>query len=247
MTDQGNNVEYQIDPDLLPAHPVPKADQWHATDSYGESVAMYRVGNKVYPMVKVLKCKTCNSNYRSEVENDVLRSISYNKIAADLPEDADLTGRNIMDHKRKNHMPVEVQIVREIAEARAQQLGLDIMDYGSTLADYLTLGFTVISKVYQALATGKIEADLDHALQFARLIQSAEAVAGPDIDQEVVYRVFVEYQETVKTLTSDDQYQQFVRSVSTNAVIRAMIERKEQEDIIDVGSGDEEEESDNPV
>lgn len=235
----GQNREYNLDI-LKPLEPSKLPDRWFKVDRYGESVAMYRVGNVAYPMVTVQACHTCTHAFRVDIENAVIEGYGYEAISRSLPEGSkELSGRRIYEHKSRGHMPIDQLMVRQIQEARAAQIGLDIMT-GSTLIDYITLGLTVVTKTYQKVVRGEIEPDLKDALGFSRLIHQVEVMAGNDIDHEIIYQVLVEWQDMVKLLTDEETYRLIAEGISNSPVLREMIERKSREEIlVGFSEGDE--------
>ena len=231
---EGDNTE-------VPAWPVKLPMQYMSVSPDGTSVAMQVLGGRSYPMVSVKNCHTCNSAYRKQIEIWLLEARSYGKILQYLPEDAKtgkgaVTLKSISNHKNRGHMPLEVVARREISEQRANEMGYDIMHSGASLADYITLGKTIIVEVFEKLARGEIEPDLKDAVQWAKLIQQAEVIGGADLDYEIMFRAFVEYQTVVRELTDETTFRSIAERIATNAILHQMIEKKTREDVIDVES-----------
>src|SRR3954453_6015358 len=92
----------------------------------GASIVMYRVGGRQYPLKTVGQCKVCSSEGRLAIEQEVANGRGYAAIIKSLDEGHDLTPRNISDHVRNGHMPLEISTVREIIDERARIRGMSI-------------------------------------------------------------------------------------------------------------------------
>lgn len=212
-------------------------DTWFATNGLGESAVMTRVGGRTYPQKTQTRCKTCMSPHRTAIENALLKSYGYAAIVRSLPEDADLNERNIMDHYRNGHLPLDETVRRVLVEEDAKERGLDIEGYESTLANHITFAKLGVQRVMQRFMAGELEPDLDHGIAFASLLLKVEEQAGQDVDMEAVTQGFIVYMEAVRQVCDPAQVQAIGEAISTHPVMRSLLNKtnaSESEEPLDV-------------
>lgn len=188
---------------------------------------MHRVGGREYPQVRVNTCKTCTSPYRTQIENALLKSYGYTAIVRSLPEDAALSTRNIAEHMRRGHLPLDESVRRVMIEEDARERGLDIEGYESTLANHVTFAKLGLQKVLQKMMDGDLEPDLDHGIAFANLLTKVEDKAGDDFDTQALTQGFVVYMEAMMAICTPEQVQQITNRIATNPVMRGLLSRSQ--------------------
>lgn len=186
---------------------------------------MTRVGGRSYPAKIVQQCKTCTSPYRTQIENALLKSYGYAAIARSLPEDSNLNERNIMDHFRNGHLPIDESVRRVVIEEDARERGLDIEGYESTLANHVTFAKLGVQRVMQKMMSGELEPDLDHGIAFANLLLKVEDKAGEGFDTEALTQGFIIYMDALRSVCSPAQVQAVTDAIASNPVMRALLSK----------------------
>jgi len=101
------------------------------------------------------------------------------KIASDLPEDANISVRNISEHRRRGHLPIDHETVREVLDAGLQGPVQDLMiDATAKLAADQHAARIVIERAFQRLSTGEIQPTLRDGLRAAQFLADAEQRAA---------------------------------------------------------------------
>lgn len=178
---------------------------------------VYRIGGREYPMRSVPQCKTCQSHYRVEVENAILRGFGYAAVARHLPEQAKLTAENVRDHVTNGHMPIEETVRRALLEQRAEEVGYD--EARQTIVDQIGFARVGLQRVFEQMSSGKLEPDISHGIAFARLLQDAEASAGGEIDRQMMLQGFMAYQEAIVATCTPEQVREISRVIKANPVL----------------------------
>lgn len=200
-------------------------DTWFAAPAVGPSAMMTRVGGREYPQRTNTRCKTCMSPYRTAIENALLKSYGYAAIVRSLPEDSDLSERNIMEHFKRGHLPLDESARRVLIEEDAKDRGLDIEGYESTLANHVTFAKLGVQKVLQRMMAGDLEPDIDQGIAFANLLLKVEDQAGEGFDTEALTQGFIVYMESVRAVCTPDQVQAIAENISRHPVMRALLNR----------------------
>lgn len=188
------------------------------------SAIMGRVGGYDYPQTHDQQCKTCNSRYRVAIENALLKSYGYASIISSLPDTAGLTTRNIREHAR-NHMPMEEIARRVLIEQDAEERGLDIEGYRSTLANHVTFAKLGVQKVLEDMMMGNIKPDISDGIAFANLLMKVEEKAGDDFDTHSLTQGFIVYMEAMVAICTPEQVQAITDRITTHPVMRGLLKR----------------------
>lgn len=202
---------------------------YFAAPARGGSVLMTRVGGRTYPTKTAPNCKTCHSQYRTQIENALLKSYGYTAIAKSLPEDAGLNARNIMDHFNAGHLPIDESVRRVMIEEDARERGLDIEGFESTLANHITFAKLGVQKVMQKMMEGELNPDISDGIAFASLLMKIEEQAGDSFDTEALMQGFMVYMNAIRAVCSPAQEQQIINTISANPVMRALLSRDAQQ------------------
>lgn len=198
-----------------------------------QSMVMTRIGGVEYPMRSVPTCRTCQSPYRVEIENDLLRGYSYAAIArgiegrapGNLPHPS---AESISAHLSNQHMPVQAAAQRRLIERRAEEIGRNIENEVEALADHVTLARMVVARGFERLQSGEIQPDLDEALAASRfLFQVEQQQDTSDLDQQALLQVLHAYMEITQQFVPPEQWEAYGRAVRSHPIIREMAERQE--------------------
>jgi hypothetical protein len=195
----------------------------------GKSVVSYRIGGREHPMVRNRRCKVCMSPYRFQIEENLVEGRTYGKIITHLPEDHELSTRNIKDHYLNGHMPMEVSATRQVVEAQARRVGKSIENHADSLVDGITLAHTVIQKTFESIAKGEtIPTPRDGLRAMKVLSDLGEYDSAGGMDMDAMVEAFVIYMDNAEAHMTPEQFEDFHRALDTNPVLKAL-ERRYQE------------------
>lgn len=208
---------------------------YFAAPAMGGSMLMTRVGGRTYPAHVNPRCRTCTSPYRTQIENALLKSYGYTAIVRALPEDANLTVRNVMDHFHNGHLPLDESVRRVVIEEDARERGLDIEGFESTLANHITFAKLGVQKVMQKMMDGELDPDISDGIAFASLLMKVEEQAGEAFDTEALTRGFMVYMEAIRSVCSPEQMQEIANTIATNPVMKALLSKdaQQREDVVE--------------
>lgn len=208
---------------------VIRKQQWFETKADGQAVMMTRTGGRDYEAKIVANCRLCNSPYRTEVENALLKSYSYVSIERALPEDAKISWKNIRNHYKNGHMPIEESMKRALIESDAQDRGLDVEAYEQALANHVTLAKLGVQKTMDRMMSGEIKPDISDGIAFARLLAQVESQAGTDtgFDVTTLTAGFAVYMEAMSQVCTREQMDEIVGRINSNPVMASLLRRHE--------------------
>ena len=150
------------------------------------TLATYTVGGRQYPVVRSPRCRTCRSAHRLTVEVAVVGGASASEAVQHLPEDARLTARNVREHLRRGHLPVEHEVVARMIEQEARARA-DLIETGATdRCQALAMATVVVEMVTAGLMEGELEPTIRDGIQMARLLVRHDEAVRQDrrlIDQ----------------------------------------------------------------
>jgi hypothetical protein len=231
------------------APPAPALDEWAAhylkhltgiTDGtrlgyerlYGRTwqplgLATIRLGGREYPLVSERACKTCSSPHRDIIERDSVSGRNWATIIRSSPDDAGLSERNLSDHWRNGHLPVEAVAVSELAERQAEQRGAVVKEAAKKIVDYLDFAQTVVGRVNERVATGDIEPSVADALRAADLLARYQPETTTTNEADYL-TAFMAYHETAAEIMTAEQFQDFGRRLEANQVLRELSRRYEE-------------------
>jgi hypothetical protein len=189
----------------------------------GRSLIAYRIAGREYPMTVVSQCKVCMSPHRFDIEKELVSGRTYKKIAEGLPDGAEISWRNVKDHFRNNHLPLEVSATREIVENQAEAMGKSIEDHNGTLVDGITMASLVVQKAFERLAHGQIAPDLKDGMAAAKFLADLGIYDGEGgMDQQAIIEAFMQYHEAAQSVMSDEQFARFGAALERNPVLNAL-------------------------
>lgn len=192
------------------------------------AVLMVEVNGRKYPMKRVSQCRTCMSPYRMEIEQAILEQHSYRKIA-DAVADRE-PGRlpnpsyqSIRDHVNNGHMPIGPTAERALVESRAKQIGLDIENHVSSLANYATVNEVIIQRGMERLARGELRPSMSELLTAIRMQHAIESTSDEGLDSAAWQQALVAYMEVAQQFIPVDQLQAYGSALAQHPVLRAMM------------------------
>lgn len=195
--------------------------------SHSNSTVSYRVGGREYPFRSEPNCLTCQSSYRIEIENALLKGYSYASISRSLPQ-AQLTSDNIFDHVSRGHLPLDEHLRRVVIEQRATELGRDIQRAEGVLTDHIALARLGVQRVIERMQTGDLDPTIADGIQFANLLLRLDEFAGESVDQQAVASSFMAFFEAAKSVMDPAQFTRFGRLLERNPVLNALSKKAAQ-------------------
>lgn len=190
----------------------------------------YELNGYLYEMPIEPKCKTCRSPYRAQTESAVVRGYSYAAIERALPDEANLSWRNISDHFKNGHMPLRERAKRLVVEERAKELNLDVEKAEKSLIDHITLAKASIQRVFERMQSGEIEPDMGDAIQFARLLVQLElelAGDGGGLNASVLRDLLMVYSQVIGEHCDDETMAKIREDLYSHPVLAQL--RSEQQ------------------
>lgn len=179
------------------------------------------------------QCKVCMSEHRFDIEEDLIAGRVYKKIHDALPEDADISIRNIKDHYNNSHMPLEQSAVRQIVEARAERMGKRIEDSVDSLVDGMALAEVVVHKTFEKVAAGEIQPELKDGLAAAKFLAEMGEYEEGGADMAAITEAFIVYHEEAEQVMSPEQFEAFGQALAKNPVLKALARRYEGETVVE--------------
>lgn len=192
------------------------------TAAANASLAVVRVSGREYPVVSEPRCLTCQSTYRDEVERAVARSYSFEMIARSLPTDAGLSARNLSDHFRKGHLPVDNVAVTQLRERDAQERGEVVAEAAAAVVDAIGFARRVIGRVDERVLAGELAPDVRDGLAAAALVAKYEADEPEGYDHDSVFEGFMVYMKSMRNHCTPEQMRAIAADISQNPVMKQL-------------------------
>lgn len=197
-----------------------------------QSLITTRVGGVDYPMRSAGGCKTCQDPNRLQIENDLIKGLSYASIARGLegmPE-GDLghpNGAQISEHVKRGHIPTGASAQRRLIERRAEEIGKSIEEAEESLVDYVTVNQMVVAKGFERMQDGQIEPEMSDIIAASRfLLQIDQSVAG-GLDENAWRDALMAYMDTTRHFIPPERWEEYGAAMNANPVLRAMAKAAE--------------------
>ncbi len=188
------------------------------------SLAQVRIGGHAYPVVTEQRCRVCCSNeYRLRVENEIVAGRTWSMITRALPDEANLSARNIADHYRNGHMPVQEATVVQAIEQQAEQRGEPYQEAVEASATYLNFCRNVVGRVNQRVLDGSMEPAVRDAISAASVLARFDPAESGNLERDVVL-AFTEYHDTAAALMSPEAFREFGHRLSANPLLARLAE-----------------------
>jgi hypothetical protein len=168
-------------------------------------------------------CRVCRSPARRAVEVALAEGRSYAEIAGVVP-DSRLSPRNIAEHYRRGHLPLDSDEVREIVAERALDNGSIVQVGIDRQAEALRLAQAVVRRTWEGVAAGEIEPTFKDGIAAARLLMKYDAVAfeRSRLREQVKrsHRAVSTLLRLTKDIVTAEQWSALGRAVDGDAEIR---------------------------
>ena len=133
------------------------------------SFLTFEVAGKTYPLTRSPHCRVCRSPFREAAERQVLAGASFAEAARSLPDDADLTAKNISRHCRR-HLPLKQEAARRLVDAAAGRRAADVEHGVAVALDELGFATIVMNAAMDRTLRGEIRPTIAQGLRAACLL-----------------------------------------------------------------------------
>ncbi len=190
------------------------------------SLATIHVQGRTYPAVTRATCRTCQAgDLRQTIERELVTGRTYSTIAARLPEESGISARNIADHFRNGHLPLDNEQVQRLATEQAEERGEVAGVQVQEAADHLSLARLIVERTQERLLTGELQPTTRDGVAAARLLADlAPAQAqGFGIDEA---SAIVRFFESARTAMQPEQWKTFLGQIRADPVLNALRQRQ---------------------
>jgi hypothetical protein len=180
------------------------------------------VQGQTYPLVSVPNCLTCQSPLRPDIERALVTGRSYAGVARQFPH-AGLSSRNIGEHYRRGHLPVQDEALRRLAEERAAQIAKDIDEGAGVIVDQVLFARAVVQRSFERLACGDAEPDIREGLAAARLLADFDDTAT-QVEAQALFVLTRAYVEEMEKVASPEQMAEWAEACINNPEVQGVRE-----------------------
>jgi hypothetical protein len=121
------------------------------------------------------QCRVCRSRHRAVIERGLIQGLPPRSIVYQLTEPSDVSARNIREHRRRGHVPVDHDAIEQMqADFRSGPTAQLAFDATVEQAATEHIARVVLALVYERLATREITPTLKDGLRAARVLANAE-------------------------------------------------------------------------
>ncbi len=184
----------------------------------------YTIGERVHRLPRIAQCRVCRSHLRAQVEAGLVDGVSYRAIVDGLP-DGTLSARNVGEHFKRGHLPVEDEVHSRLRKDRSRQAGQLIQRGVERKIDELSLAHAVVERAADRLASGELEPTMREAIAAARLLERYDRVRSERDDlrrgRDDAQRALSGILSLAKPLMAVESWSRLGRQVEEDAVLRA--------------------------
>ena len=147
---------------------------------------------------------------------------SYASVRHQLALGEEISTRNIGDHVRNRHLPLDVQETQEIVQEMASERGDVVGEVVEVMADRLALARRIVARVQQRLEAREMEPELKDGLAALALLARYEAT-DDGVDRETILKGFLAYLTEARNVMSAEQFSEFSRRLGRNPELRSLL------------------------
>lgn len=202
------------------------------------SLVQVKIGDKYYDAVRERTCHTCTHPARMEIEQAIVANHSYRSISA-MYSDVEYTSpsgevivlpeinyQSIRNHFKRGHLPMELAVVRTLAERRATELDAHFEELGEQFIDSKVYAQTILSRAQERVALGELRPDVRDGLSAAKLLQEMHAAGEEGESTDAAWRQAMQvYFEAAREIMEPQQWQRFTTALQTNPILQQISER----------------------
>lgn len=142
-----------------------------------------------------------------------------------------LTRMQLINHREKGHIPMNQQMMRELAEQRALQEGIDLTEHTGQFLDHYLVSKLVMTQGYEALIKGEIKPDVKDTLAAAKLQAEMDAANKQSLTTEQMQDLIFLYFRTVQKNVDLQQWQKIMREIQDNPLVLRFQQQQQQRQI----------------
>lgn len=199
-----------------------------SSDSERRSLAMVRVGDRLYPASSHASCLTCNSPHRVEIERELLSARSYRAVhewldaTYPLATGAHPSRESMRGHMNSGHVPLAAAVQRRIIEDRSKEIGADIEAASGAIADHVAVNRVIVQRGLERLTDGEITPSMGDLLAAIRQQQQIDSEHQGGLDAEVWRQAMMEYMVILAGILTPQQRADLARKAASSPVLRAL-------------------------
>jgi len=192
------------------------------TRALNAGIATVEVHGEPIEVPSVAQCRVCSSKYREEADRLLVGPHTYDRMVKLLPKGADLSARNLADHFRNGHVPVEAAALVSLRDREAAERGRALEPVADAVAERIVSGIPVARRILERVSE-RLEAD-ELPLSARDALAAAEFLERYDcegvLDQGAILSAIRALMDEARAVMNIDQWAIFSRNVWTNEVIR---------------------------
>jgi len=161
------------------------------------------------------RCKVCKSKYRHQMEEMLIRGMSYTSIGRFFETlGEDVNRKNLASHK-DNHMNLANAALRNVMEKRAREALINIEESEGYIMTKLGMLESMLHKVWERIADDTIEwkpADVIQIMQYIEKLEAQQRNIALD-EMNIQARAF---SDAVKSIVPQSQWQEILDRYDMN-------------------------------
>lgn len=203
-----------------------------ALDKLNRSLVMVKIGNREYSMVKSTRCGVCMHPARFAIEEKLLQNYGYPAIVRWISEQEvrkdngtiekypELTRIQIKHHRDNGHLGLNMSMVKEIAERRAKDAGIDIENHMGQYVDHVIARQYILNRGYERLIKGEIEPEVKDVLAASKLMQELEQANRQNASVEQYQSLIMRFWRTTQEIVGPEKFRQIIARLEDDPVVR---------------------------
>lgn len=169
------------------------------------------------PIVEIVepRCKVCKSEYRHQMEEMLLRGMSYTSIGRFFEKlGVDVNRKNLASHK-ENHMNLASAALRNVMEKRAREALINVEETEGFIMTKLGMLESMLHKVWEQIANDNVEWKPADVIQIMQYIERLEAQQRNVALDEIMLEARA-FSDAVKSVVPQGQWQEIVDRFDAN-------------------------------
>jgi hypothetical protein len=185
------------------------------------ALAAVAIDDVVVPVPSIGQCKTCQSEFRGEIEALLAAGTGFRTVARSLPSRAALTERNLRDHLRHGHCASDAYLAAQRTQGALDSTGT-LAEAVAVVRDELRLARRIVEVVEQRLDAGEVTPSVQDGLNAMSLIAKHGAKDEEPIDHEWMLRLIDTFMAIAENHMAPEVFGAFGRSILANPQVRAL-------------------------
>lgn len=214
------------------------------SDSPGElvpansSIVQVKIGRREYSMVRHTRCGVCMHPGRFAIEEKMMLNFGYPAIVRfvsshDVTQDdgsteewPELSRMQLINHRNAGHIPLNAEMVQELARRRAEQQGIDLENHSGQFIDHVVANEIILQQGLESLIKGEIKPDVKDLQAAIKLRAELEADNHKNENIEQYQDLAVEIFRTLQAELDEPTFRAIMTKISTNPTFKAIQQRR---------------------